>query len=76
MIPSSVELIEGSAFIYCDNPCEIYCAAVMPPVTYGNGMFSSCCSPAKIYVPIGSGDAYKEANYWKNYANIIEEKEM
>lgn len=76
MIPSSVELIEGSAFTYCDNLCEIYCAAVMPPVTYGNGMFSSCCSPAKIYVPIGSGDAYKTADYWKDYAEIIEEKEM
>ena len=31
---------------------------------------------AKIYVPIGSGEAYKTADYWKDYAEIIEEKDM
>jgi hypothetical protein len=39
-------------------------------------MFASLGSSAKIYVPVGSGEAYKAAEGWSNYADIIEEKEM
>ena len=42
----------------------------------GSLMFDGIHSSAKIYVPTGSGDAYKAKQYWSDYADIIEEKEM
>ena len=39
-------------------------------------MFKSIGTSAKIYVPVGSGAAYKAAAYWSDYADIIEEKDM
>ena len=39
-------------------------------------MFKSIGTSAKIYVPTGSGAAYKAASGWKDYASIIVEKAM
>ena len=39
-------------------------------------MFFNINSAAKIYVPIGSGEAYKAADYWSEYASMIEETGM
>jgi len=40
---------------------------------YDNGYKPIGC---KIYVPIGSGEAYKAKQYWSGYADYIEEKEF
>jgi hypothetical protein len=74
-IPSSVIQIEGYAFFNCSNLQNIICKPTTPP-TGDNAMFASLGSSAKIYVPVGSGEAYKAAEGWSNYADIIEEKEM
>ena len=39
-------------------------------------MFEGISSSAKIYVPTGSGDAYKAKQYWSDYASLITEKNM
>ena len=54
---------------------EVICKPTNPPTGESN-MFYNISSSAKIYVPKGSGEAYKAAQYWSNYASIIEEKEM
>ena len=78
---SKIELIEDFAFQGCDKLANVYCKAVTPPaITIGPwsywDAFNGVDSNLKIYVPIGSGAAYKAANGWKEYASIIEEKEM
>ena len=35
-------------------------------------MFNDNASGRKIYVPMESVEAYKSAEYWKNYADAIE----
>jgi hypothetical protein len=38
--------------------------------------FRGIGTSAKIYVPTGSGAAYKAADYWSDYASMIVEKAM
>ncbi len=74
-IPNSVTSIGSSAFSFCSSLTEVICKPTNPP-TGGSFMFDWINSSAKIYVPAGSGAAYKAAPYWSDYASIIEEKEM
>jgi hypothetical protein len=42
----------------------------------GSNVFYNNASGRRIIVPIGSGKAYKTAEYWKEYANDIIEDEF
>ena len=82
IIGNGVTSIEECAFWYCTSLKEVYCRATTPPIG-GNYMFSYYDSEfniipigCKIYVPIGSGTAYKTAEYWSSYAADIVEKEF
>ena len=82
VIGSGVKEISYSAFENCYFLNEIICKPTTPPTaTLGYGItdwnaFKSIGTSAKIYVPVGSGAAYKAADYWSDYASIIEEKAM
>ena len=71
-IPNSVTSIGERAFKYCSSLQNIICEPTTPP-TGGSEMFDGIHASAKIYVPAGSGEAYKTAQYWSSYASIIEE---
>ena len=73
VIPASVTAIGKGAFEQCNKLFEIHCLSPEPPA--GNTtMFSPKKEERKIYVPAGSGDAYRAAAGWSNYADsIIEE---
>ena len=71
-IPNSVTSIGEWAFRYCSSLQNIICNPTNPP-TGGEEMFDGISSSAKIYVPTGSGDAYKAAEYWSNYKDMIVE---
>ncbi|MBR2050084.1 MAG: leucine-rich repeat domain-containing protein, partial [Rikenellaceae bacterium] len=71
-IPNSVTSIGQWAFRYCSSLQNIICNPTNPP-TGGEEMFDGISSSAKIYVPTGSGDAYKAATYWSNYKDMIVE---
>ncbi len=75
IIGSNVSKIGFCSFLSCTNLGTVYCKAAVPPVG-GQSMFSTNAPDRKIYVPIGSGDAYKEADHWMDYATYIEEKGM
>lgn len=49
---------------------EIVCANPVPPRTsnYSNEVYAQC----ELKVPIGAGDAYRNAQYWKNFYKITE----
>jgi len=74
-IPDSVTSIGEVAFYNCHSLTEVYCKPTTPP-TGGSDMFRDNASGRKIYVPIGSVEAYKTAQYWSEYADSIEEKEF
>ena len=69
-IGDSVTTIGGLAFLGCSSLTSVYCEAVTPP-TGGSSMFSSNASDLKIYVPMGSVEAYKSASGWSSYKSYI-----
>ena len=69
-IPDSVTTIREGAFNWCESLTSVYCKATTPPAG-GTSMFYGNASDRKIYVPMESVEAYKSAEYWKNYADAI-----
>ena len=70
-IPDSVTSIGDYAFYDCRSLASIYCRAITPP-SGAYEMFYNTASGRKIYVPTESVEAYKSAEYWREYkSNII-----
>ena len=70
-IPASVTSIGSDAFGYCSNLLGVTCLAATPPTLSGNYTFySSVYSGGTLFVPKGSVDAYKSANYWSRFTNV------
>ena len=78
-IPDSVTTIGSGAFRDCSSLKSVYCKPTTPPQG-GISMFSDNATDRKIYVPASDDDsiinAYKAADYWKDYADYIEEYEF
>ena len=70
-IPESVIAIDGYAFDSCSKLKEVYCQPLTPPTGYYT-MFPSTNADLKIYVPTESVEAYRGAQYWSDYVEIIE----
>ncbi|MBR2326432.1 MAG: leucine-rich repeat protein [Alistipes sp.] len=75
-IPKSVTLIKESAFSGCSALIEVNCMPTTAPNLCNPYTFNNNASGRKIYVPVGSGTAYKTASYWSEYAADIVEKEF
>lgn len=75
VIGTGIKNIYNNAFENCYALNSITCKATTPP-TGGSKMFEAIGNSPKIYVPTGSGDAYKAKEYWSDYASIIVEKDM
>ncbi len=70
VIPESVTSIGSYAFTGCSNLTSITCKAVTPPTIGGSDAFYNVDKSIPVYVPAGSVDAYKAADYWKKFTNI------
>lgn len=70
IIPESVNSIGGQCFAYCNSLTTITFKSVTPP-DLGNNAFFSSGNLETIYVPAESVEAYKAANNWSEYADII-----
>ncbi len=70
-IPQNVSKIDYYAFMDCSSLNDVYCKPTTPPTGEG-GMFYNNASGRKIFVPTASVEAYKVAQYWRNYADDIE----
>ena len=75
-ISHSVTAIGRRAFARCGYLTDVYCKATTPP-KLEDSVFRNYTSKFKIYVPKSEGstvlEAYKSADVWKEYADIIEE---
>ena len=70
IIPASIERINHGAFFSCSQLETVDCKAVEPPFLEVD-VFQSCEDLVTINVPAASVDAYKAADGWKDYADII-----
>lgn len=71
--PASLDTLENNLFWGCPNLTTIRLYSTTPPYIYENTFTYS--SLTRIEVPKGSGNTYKTAARWRNYANIIYEFE-
>jgi hypothetical protein len=59
------------AFTLCQELTDVYCYAVNVPNTNVNAFNSSLIEYATLHVPAQSIDAYKAAEPWKNFKEIV-----
>ena len=69
-IPESVTSIGDDAFYYCLSLTAITCHAVTPPTIGDSYTFFGMGWSIPVYVPEGSVEDYKAAEYWKDFTNI------
>lgn len=70
VLPSTLTYIGGMAFQLCSFSA-VYCKATTPPDATAGRVFFGIAAKT-LYVPIGSTAAYKEAQDWRNFENIVE----
>lgn len=64
------ELLYG-VFAYCEGLTDVYCYADNLPIVYGATFDNSYIEYATLHVPVGSLDAYNEAEPWKNFKKVF-----
>ncbi|MDE6824758.1 MAG: leucine-rich repeat domain-containing protein, partial [Duncaniella sp.] len=69
-IPSSVTSIGNSAFYNCEKLTSVYCH-IAEPLVIDEYTFKGDYA-ATLYVPEGTKEAYSNAPYWQNFANIVD----
>lgn len=69
-IQESMSHIGEGSLCDCENLSAIYCKAPTPPIG-GEDMFANNAPECKIYVPAASVEAYKNAEFWSDYADAI-----
>lgn len=70
-IPGSVAYIDNFVFDNCEALSVITNYAITPQVIDANVFGYANLAACTLYVPIGSVNAYKTADVWKNFGNII-----
>lgn len=69
-IPNSVTYIGDNAFQNCTTLTKVTVLAETPPTIYSQTFTNR--AHATLYVPHGSKATYEGANYWKDFALIVE----
>ena len=74
-IGTGLHTLMDNAFCYCNNLQSVYINAINPPSitqdSWGTWDAFYGCNNLNIYVPEESLDAYRSADGWSNYADII-----
>ena len=70
-IPSSVTTIEDQTFAQCTGLKEVKCLAVTPPTCGQDVFYNVSKDSCVLYVPESSIDAYKAADVWKDFHDVV-----
>ena len=70
-ISSNLTCVDDSAFYKCSSLTDMYCYAEQVPTTGKDVFDSSNYKNATLHVPAASVEAYKSAEQWKEFGNIV-----
>ena len=70
-IPSRVTTIESYAFSYCKSLTSVTSEIVEPLSLPSDVFFNASVANATLYVPVESVDAYKNADQWKDFGQVL-----
>jgi hypothetical protein len=70
-IPNTVTTIGFCAFSNCPELTDVYCYAETVPKTESDAFQDTFIEYATLHVPAVSIDAYRSAEPWKNFKNIV-----
>lgn len=70
-IPNSVTSIGTYALVVNSDFTDLYCYAEEVPSTKKYAFSHSICQYATLHVPANSIEAYKNAEQWRNFGNIV-----
>ncbi|MBR4070119.1 MAG: leucine-rich repeat domain-containing protein, partial [Bacteroidaceae bacterium] len=70
-IPEGVTTIGEGAFSGCTGLTEIHIEATAPPKIEDSSAFYNVDKSIPVYVPEGCAEAYRKAEYWSEFTNII-----
>ena len=70
-LPSTLKNINASAFGECSRIESIVSLAATPPTVGNSNVFFLVSKMVPVYVPSANVDAYKAANIWKDFKNIV-----
>lgn len=80
VLPSTIKSIRGYAFSRCTGLTSFTCLATTPPellknyepyYSTENQFFGDFCDQATLYVPASAVEAYREAEHWCDFSNIV-----
>ena len=72
-LPEGVTEIGYRTFSSCSSLQEIHSRAITPPTCENDCFWEVDQTTCTLYVPKGTLEAYKAANVWKDFVNIVEE---
>lgn len=70
-LPSTLTNINASAFSGCSRIESIVSLAATPPTVGNSNVFYLVSKMVPVYVPSANVNAYKKANIWKDFKNIV-----
>jgi len=70
-IPESVTSIDDYAFEGCSGLIGVYCHAIYVPKVTSYTFYNVTIGNATLHVPAASIEAYRAAEPWKNFGNIV-----
>ena len=71
-LPSTMQTIADNAFSQCQKVSKITVNATTPPVVEPK-TFEDIDRNIPLYVPVGTASQYKQADYWCEFFNVIEQ---
>lgn len=71
VLPASLKTMGSMIFSGNYKLTKVTCYAVEPPTITGYLVFEDDAFDGELYVPEGSEEAYRAANVWKDFTNII-----
>lgn len=76
-IPATVKYIDDKAFVGLSQLTDVKCDATVPPVCFNDPFYGNdnTYKSARLIVPDGCLEAYRNAPVWKNFTNIIDESQ-